>query len=729
MKNRSLLFSFLLPFLITIIAIVSFYAVYSYFETKQRLVNDINLKSNSIIIQLSYALPHFIESYAINEYKKLIENELQDSDILAIIVKDYNYGKIFSKEFIESGKIRENDKILDFNRNDIYQNNLLDKKFSYTKVDLVNESDIKIATIELYISDEKLKEKLKKIVKTSILEIFILAFFIIVLVFLIIKSLILKPISNIVDAIQNSDIYGIPKEDIPQNNIVKEFNELSIKMNEMIFTIKDLQKQIIKEKDFISNIIDNSNVIIAVIDSNGKMFKINKFAQEFIGYKQEDISNKPFFWLNFLHKDARETVGNIIEKAKNGSIKKYYKATCISKNQEERIFEWSNTVISKDDGSMDYLVLIGIDVTQKELIQKEILQQKEELELIFNYSKDGIAILDLNTRFLNFNDSFLNMTGFSKNELLEKTVFQLVAKKDDEKNKRIINQILEEGFVNNFEETFAFKDKRVITNLSISLLPNKETLLMIIKDVSSLKVLQEQAKLASLGEMIGNIAHQWRQPLSFISISASSLKVKSEFNILTKEEINEASTAIVKQTEYLSNTIDNFRDFIKEDKSYTNISIKEVLDNSLNLVYASLNNNFINLTLELDDDLSILGNKNELTEAFLNIISNSKDALKEKKEEDRFLFIKSKKLNENRLKLKFLDSGGGIDEEIISKVLEPYFTTKHKSQGTGLGLSIVDKIVRERHKGTIEIYNEEFTHNQKIYKGLSFNIIFEKTEI
>lgn len=252
---------------------------------------------------------------------------------------------------------------------------------------------------------------------------------------------------------------------------------------------------------------------------------------------------------------------------------------------------------------------------------------------------------------------------------------------------------------------------------------------MIIKDVSSLKVLQEQAKLASLGEMIGNIAHQWRQPLSFISISASSLKVKSEFNILTKEEINEASTAIVKQTEYLSNTIDNFRDFIKEDKSYTNISIKEVLDNSLNLVYASLNNNFINLTLELDDDLSILGNKNELTEAFLNIISNSKDALKEKKEEDRFLFIKSKKLNENRLQLKFLDSGGGIDEEIISKVLEPYFTTKHKSQGTGLGLSIVDKIVRERHKGTIEIYNEEFTHNQKIYKGLSFNIIFEKTEI
>ncbi|MGJ0330685.1 PAS domain S-box protein [Aliarcobacter cryaerophilus] len=728
MKNRSLLFSFLLPFLITIITISSFYTIYSYFETKQRLVNEINLKTKSILTQLKYALPHFIDSYAINEYKKLIENEMQDSDILAVIVKDYNYGKIFSKEFIESGKIRENDKILDLNRNDIYQNNLLDKKFSYTKVDLLNESDIKIATLELYISDKNLKHNLNEIVKKSILEIFILSLFIVILVFLIIKSLILKPILNIVNTIQNSDIYGIPKENVPENNRVKEFNDLSKKMNEMIFTIKDLQKQIIKEKDFISNIIDNSNVIIAVIDSNGNMFKINKFAQEFIGYKQEDISNKPFFWLKFLHKDIQATVGNIIEKAKSGNLKRYYKASCISKYGEEKIFEWSNSVRNKSDGSMDYLVLIGIDVTQKELIQKEILQQKEELELIFNYSKDGIAILDLNTKLLNFNNSFIEMTGYSKDELLEKTAFEMLVDKDIDKNKIIIKKILEEGFITNHEETFAFKEKRVFTNFSVSLLPNKETLLMIIKDVSSLKVLQEQSKLASLGEMIGNIAHQWRQPLSLISTVASSLRVKSEYDMLKKEDIYEASKSIVMQTEYLSNTIDNFRDFIKGDKSYTNISIKDVLDNSLTLVAASLSNNFINLIIELNDDLTIFGNKNELTEAFLNIISNSKDILKTIEEKDRFIFIKTKKIDENRLELKFLDSGGGIDESIISKVLEPYFTTKHKSQGTGLGLAIVNKIVRERHKASIEIYNEEFIHNQKKYKGLCFKIIFKTSE-
>ncbi|QNK84142.1 PAS domain S-box protein [Aliarcobacter cryaerophilus] len=726
MKNRSLLFSFLLPFLITIITISSFYTIYSYFETKQRLVNEINLKTKSILTQLKYALPHFIDSYAINEYKKLIENEMQDSDILAVIVKDYNYGKIFSKEFLQIGKIRENDQILDIDLNSVHQMNLLSKKFSYTEVDLLNESDIKIATLELYISDKNLKHNLNEIVKKSILEIFILSLFIVILVFLIIKSLILKPILNIVNTIQNSDIYGIPKENVPENNRVKEFNDLSKKMNEMIFTIKDLQKQIIKEKDFISNIIDNSNVIVAVIDSCGRMFKINKFGQEFIGYKQEEISSKPFFWLKFLHKDIQATVGNIIEKAKSANLKRYYKASCISKDGEEKIFEWSNSVRNKSDGSMDYLVLIGIDVTQKELIQKEILQQKEELELIFNYSKDGIAILDLNTKLLNFNNSFIEMTGYSKDELLEKTAFEMFVDKDIDKNKIIIKKILEEGFITNHEETFAFKEKRVFTNFSVSLLPNKETLLMIIKDVSSLKVLQEQSKLASLGEMIGNIAHQWRQPLSLISTVASSLRVKSEYDMLIKEDIYEASKSIVMQTEYLSNTIDNFRDFIKGDKSYTNISIKDVLDNSLTLVAASLNNNFINLIIELNDDLTIYGNKNELTEAFLNIISNSKDILKTIEEKDRFIFIKSKKVDENRLELKFLDSGGGIDEALISRVFEPYFTTKHKSQGTGLGLPIVDKIVRERHNSSIEIYNEDFIYNQKKYRGFSFKIIFER---
>ncbi|BAK73275.1 PAS domain S-box protein [Arcobacter sp. L] len=853
MKNRTLLLSFLTPLLLCVVTIMSFYTMYNYSQTKERIISNINLDLESINNQLKDTLPYFINSYSINEYEKILENQMKDKNILAIIIKDYNYGKIFSKEFIETGKIKIEDKIVEFDSTNLKHQELLTKYFSFKSQIIENNSHTKIAEILIYSSNEFLKNELNTIIKKSLLEIFISSIFIILIIFFIIKVFILKPIYTIANAILNNDKDGIPKDMIPKFN-TKELNELSLKMNEMITTIKtskskideinnrfelvidsinegiwdwnlitneayfsskwkkllgyedneignnakyffdlvhpddkskveenlrnylknpenniysleirmknkygkytwiltrgkvildknnkpirilgthsdislrkELEKQIIKERDFISTIIDNSNAVIVVINSEGVMFKVNKYAQKFLGYTEEEISSEPYFWSRFLNENVKDKVINIIDEAKKGNMIKHFRNSWISRNGEEKVFEWSNMLVQKEDGSMDYLTTIGIDITEKELIEKQIFEQKQEFELIFNYSKDGIAILDLDSKFIKFNEAFLNMTELSEEDLLTKKLIDFMMTKN-EKNKKLLEEVITKGYVSNYEETFIINNKRVSVNLSLSLLPDKERFLMVIKDVSSLKIMQEQAKLASLGEMIGNIAHQWRQPLSFISTSASALRVKSEYGMLNKEDIEESSIAIVKQTEYLSNTIDNFRDFIKEDKSYKEISVKEVLDNTLNLVYASLHNNFINLKLEVNDDLLILGNKNELTEAFLNIISNSKDVLKEKNEEDRFLFIKSIKLDENKLELQFLDSGGGIDESIISKVLEPYFTTKHKSQGTGLGLAIVDKIIRERHKGIINIHNEKFTYNQKQYIGACFSIIFE----
>ena len=854
MKNNSLLSSFLFPLLFFVVTIMSIYTTYNYFETKKRLINEINQDVDSLSLQLKNILPYFINSYAINEYEKLIENQLRNKNILAIKIKDYNYGKIFSKDFVENGKIKIDEKIVNFEANNLTQKEILSNSFSFKNHTLKNDSDIKIAEIEVYSTDKYLKNELNVIIKKSLYEIFISSLIIVTLLFFIIKTFVLKPIHNIIKVIQDDCEEGLPKNIIPSNN-TKELNELASKMNEMIATIKtsrlkikeinnrlelilnsmndgiwdwnlktnevyfspqwkkmlgfnddeiissleewinrvnpkhleqvyedinnyfqgkteiyknehqvlckdgtykwildrgiiverdgennplrmigthtditfikELEKQIIKDRDFISTIIDNSNAIIAVINSDGVMFKVNKYAQEFLGYTQEEIASVPYFWSRFLNENIKDKVVDIINEAKKGNIVKNFKNSWISKNDEERVFEWSNMLVQKEDGSMDYLATIGIDISEKEFNQKQILEQKQEFELIFNYSKDGIAILDFDTRFIKFNNSLVEMTGLSKEILSEKKLLDFSTSQDMEKNRKIFKKVIQEGYINNYEDVFIFANKRVYVNLSLSLLPDKKRVLMLIKDVSSLKIIQEQAKLASLGEMIGNIAHQWRQPLSFISTSASALKVKSEFNMLNKEDIEESSNAIVKQTEYLSNTIDNFRDFIKEDKSYKEISIKEILENTLNLTHASLHNNFIKLVLDIEADLKIYGNKNELTEAFLNIISNSKDVLKDKSEEDRLIFIKTKKLDENRLEISFLDSGGGIDESIISKVLEPYFTTKHKSQGTGLGLTIVDKIVRERHKGIIEIYNEAFTYNQKQYIGACFSIIFD----
>jgi len=363
-----------------------------------------------------------------------------------------------------------------------------------------------------------------------------------------------------------------------------------------------------------------------------------------------------------------------------------------------------------------------------EKTRKKLHKQKEEFELIFKYSKDGIAIIDTNTNFLNMNNAYLNMTGFTKKEMVCKSYLDIVLKEDENRVKEAIEECVRVGYVENFQKTYKVaKNKRVDVNVSMSLLPDKKRILIVSKDVSSLKLLEEQARLASMGQMIGNIAHQWRQPLSLITTSASGVKLKIEYNEFDNNYIVENMDNIMKQSNYLSKTIDNFRNFIKNDRSYKTLSVKSVIDQAISIITASLKNNYINLVVDLNHDIYIEGNENELAEALINLLNNSKDALSEniKSEEDRFIFITTKKLNNGNLKISVLDSAGGIDNKIIKRIFEPYFTTKHQSIGTGLGLSMVDKIIRERHKGVITVNNEEFVYKNRIYKGACFNIEFK----
>ena len=245
------------------------------------------------------------------------------------------------------------------------------------------------------------------------------------------------------------------------------------------------------------------------------------------------------------------------------------------------------------------------------------------------------------------------------------------------------------------------------------------------------KLMMQQAKLASMGEMIGNIAHQWRQPLSVITSSASGMQMQVEMGLeISHQEIEELSHLVVQQAQYLSHTIDHFRDFIKGDTTFGPISVRATLDNTLSLVDATLKSNHIQLVKTLDHDITIDGNINELTEAFINIINNSKDALKEKidNDEERFLFVDSSMPDEETIEIQIKDNGGGIPQDIIDRIFEPYFTSKHQSVGTGLGLAMVDKIIRERHLGTLKVNNVPIHHEDTIYQGTCMTITFKKRE-
>ena len=384
--------------------------------------------------------------------------------------------------------------------------------------------------------------------------------------------------------------------------------------------------------------------------------------------------------------------------------------------------------IFDENNKIQKIIGFHTDISLQKENEKRIEEQKEEFKTIFYNSNEAIAIIDLDTKFLNFNDAYVKMTGFTKEELLSKTCLELTSDYDDRENtKEIIKQVLQEGHVENIEKNCVLKDNKTLyVSMNIALMPDKKRMILTTRDITKAKRLQSQEKLASMGEMIGNIAHQWRQPLSIITTTISGMKLQKEAGILSDEIFEKSIDSILGQATYLSETIDDFRTYIKNDKEKIETTIQIILNRLLSLSEATIKDNNINLKLNIKDDIKIIGYKNELVQALINIINNAVDAIKENLKGDSFrlIIIETKKL-EDGLELYIKDNANGIKNDILNRVFEPYFTTKHKSMGTGIGLSLAYEILTKHHNAQISVVNERFKYEDKYYRGAKFIIKFK----
>ena len=235
------------------------------------------------------------------------------------------------------------------------------------------------------------------------------------------------------------------------------------------------------------------------------------------------------------------------------------------------------------------------------------------------------------------------------------------------------------------------------------------------------KQLMEKEKLASMGEMIGNIAHQWRQPLSIISTSATGMQMKKEFNILEDDELVKNCKIINENAQYLSTTIDDFKNFIKGERKILKVNIKENVESFLHLIEGVLKTNNIEIIQSSKTDKKVLVYPNELIQCYINIFNNSRDAFLSNKVHRKLFFISFYEEKES-IVVSLMDNGGGIPKDIITKVFNPYFTTKHQSQGTGIGLNMTYRLITEGLKGNIQVENKTFLYDGIEYKGANFKI-------
>jgi len=380
-------------------------------------------------------------------------------------------------------------------------------------------------------------------------------------------------------------------------------------------------------------------------------------------------------------------------------------------------------------------ILYRLNLTLEEEVEKrtrELEESKKLLEMIFNSSRESIAIVDKNAVFLFANKAYFEMTGYSDVELYQKSCLDITLAEDRAITENVLNIVKEVGYLNNIEKRCMQKDGTIIeVRMSIVSMIDLDNFLIFATDVTEENRLKkehqkqeqqmlQQSRLAQMGEMISMIAHQWRQPLGAIAATVLNMKLHFEFehfNLETQKGrdecqlfLKEKFTNIEDYVKNLTTTIDDFRNFYKPNKKRVKSSLQEVVAKTLKIIRTSIETDNIEIVEVYNDEMPFEIYENEMMQVLLNIFNNAQDNFKENTRTHPQITITA---NENTLLI--CDNGGGISNEIIGKIFDPYFSTKNEKNGTGLGLYMSKVIIEEHHLGSLSAFNSD--------EGACFKII------
>ena len=495
-----------------------------------------------------------------------------------------------------------------------------------------------------------------------------------------------------------------------------------------IYTKKKNEEFLLHKK--FKTFFEQNNLFALIINYDGKVLEKNQSFSSLLSKEDNLEINKKIWEYSCWLKPEQEWLKNSIENiSRYEEIKK--ELILFDSTNQKRVLEFMLSSFEVD-GKTEYIA-IALDITFK----KEGEQKLKQAYKVFENAHDGIIITDASANIINVNQAFEKNTGYVLNEVVGKNPrFLKSGVQDGDFYKTLWKELLLnsywEGEIVNKKKDGAFyierlkistvydEDKKLVNYIAlffdITLQKEQEIL---IKEKE--KILYQQSKMAAMGEMIGNIAHQWRQPLSVISVSASAIKLLQEEGLYSKEDSQNFIEAILNSTQYLSNTIDDFRNFYKDDLEKSNFEIKKSIDKSINLLKSEFLNKGIKVIYLNENNLFVDGVENQFLQVMMNILNNAKDALLEKNIEDKYIFIDIYK-EENYIYIEIHDNAGGIKDDVIEHIFEPYFTTKHKSLGTGIGLYMSEKIVTKQLKGELFVHNKTIKYGNEEYFGACFKI-------
>ena len=387
------------------------------------------------------------------------------------------------------------------------------------------------------------------------------------------------------------------------------------------------------------------------------------------------------------------------------------------------------------------LLLLTISLFLSKTLKKRFIEYKDNLEkqkeillLAQEVAHIGDWVLDLKTNKAYWSDEIIHILGLDKNDSKKfgSIYFKnMIIDEDKPKYKKSLDNCIKTAK----EHRCICRIKRPNNDIRWiesrgRLSEDKLSIMGTIQDITDNKeleiekqqkeeILYQQSKMAAMGEMLNNIAHQWRQPLSTISIAATGTKMQKELGLLKDKDLYYALTTINNSVQYLSTTIEDFRNFFNpSNNKLSEFNINDSFNKTLNLVKPQFTAKNIQIIQEIDDFV-LSSIENELVQVLINILNNARDALLLKDTQYKLIFIKAY-LKDNITYIEIKDNAGGIKKNIMNRIFEPYFTTKHQSQGTGIGLYMSKEIVIKHLGGNIIVKNEDYLFENTNYSGAKF---------
>lgn len=346
----------------------------------------------------------------------------------------------------------------------------------------------------------------------------------------------------------------------------------------------------------------------------------------------------------------------------------------------------------------------------------ELEKKSQELQTVLEEAPNPIMLHNEAGEVLMVNKVWEKLSGYSFDEIdtIDKWTQKACSKKSLIKQKESYELYSISEKINLGENIVTSKDGQEmiwqVSSAPLGTINGKRTVVTSAMDITELKkkdeMMMAQSRHAAMGEMIGMIAHQWRQPIAGIAMDANNMLLDIAFETFDNASAAEYAQDILDQTNHLSKTIDDFRNFFKPDKSVSSVKVEDIMEETLAIVRESLTNNSITLKTSYISDSLVDAYPRELMQVFVNIINNAKDSLLSSHTQDALIEIKVYD-DGDYVHTEICDNGAGIDEAVLPKIFDPYFSTKDEKTGTGLGLYMSKMIIEEHLHGYITASNNK----------------------